>query len=63
MRLEEKQVTLRKLVAAEGKVIVSKTKDEETGIPTVISKEIYLAVGANEDDFEEVDEKLYKEEE
>ena len=63
MQLEEKQVTLRKLVASEGKVIVSKTKDEETGKPTVITKEIYLAVGSSEDDFEEVDENLYKEEE
>lgn len=39
MKLEEKQVTPRKLVASDGKVIVSKTKDEETGIPTVITKE------------------------
>lgn len=63
MKLEEKQVTLRKLMASEGKVIVSKTKNEETGIPTVITKEVYLAVGASENDFEEVDENLYKEEE
>lgn len=55
MKLEEKQVTLRKLVASEGKIIVSKTLDEE-GQPTVKAKEIYLAVGASEDDFEEVDE-------
>jgi hypothetical protein len=55
MKLEEKQVTLRKLVASEGKVIVSKTLNEE-GNPTVRAKEIYLAVGSNEDDFEEVDE-------
>lgn len=61
MQLEEKQVVLRKWVASEGKVIVSKTKDEETGIPTVITKEIYLAVGSSENDFEEVDENLYKE--
>ena len=55
MKLEEKQVTLRKLVASEGKVIVSKTLDEE-GNPTVRTKEVYLAVGASEDDFEEIDE-------
>lgn len=55
MKVEEKQVTLRKLVASEGKILVSKTLDEE-GNPTVKAKEIYLAVGASEDDFEEVDE-------
>ena len=55
MKLEEKQITLRKLVASEGKIIVSKTLDEERQ-PTVKAKEIYLAVGASEDDFEEVDE-------
>lgn len=55
MILEEKRVTLRKLVASEGKILVSKTLDEE-GNPTVRAKEIYLAVGASEDDFEEIDE-------
>ena len=55
MKLEEKQVTLRKLVASEGKIIISKTLDEE-GNPTVRTKEVYLAVGASEDDFEEIDE-------
>lgn len=55
MKLEEKQVTLRKLVASEGKVIVSKTLDEE-GNPTIRAKEVYLAVGSNENDYEEVDE-------
>lgn len=54
MILEEKQVTLRKLVASEGKVLVSKTLDEE-GNPTVRAKEIYLAIGGSEDDFMEVD--------
>ena len=49
------QVTLRKLVAHEGKIYVSKTLDEE-GNPTVKAKEIYLAVGGSEDDFIEVDE-------
>ena len=55
MVLEEKQVTLRKLVASEGKIIISKELDED-GNPTVKSKEVYLAVGASEDDFEEIDE-------
>lgn len=55
MILEEKQVTLRKLVASEGKIIVSKELDEE-GNPIVQAKEIYLAKGATEDDFEEIDE-------
>lgn len=55
MQLQEKQVTLRKLVASEGKILVSKTLDEE-GNPTVKSKEIYLADGTSENDFEEIDE-------
>lgn len=55
MQIQEKQVTLRKLVASEGKILVSKTLDEE-GNPTVRSKEIYLADGASENDFEEIDE-------
>ena len=55
MQLEEKQVTLRKLVASAGKVIISKILDEE-GNPTVRAKEIYLANGASENDFEEIDE-------
>ena len=60
MKIEEKQVTLRKLVASKGKILVSKTLDEE-GNPTVKSKEIYLAAGASADDFEEVDEKTVEE--
>ena len=55
MQLQEQQVTLRNLVASEGKILVSKTSDEE-GNPTVKSKEIYLADGASENDFEEIDE-------
>ena len=55
MQIQEKQVILRKLVASEGKILVSKTLDEE-GNPTVKSKEIYLANGASENDFEEIDE-------
>ena len=55
MKLEEKQVVLRKLVASEGKVIVSKTLDED-GNPTVKTKELYLTNGASENDFEEIDD-------
>lgn len=57
MQIQEKQVILRKLVASDGKMLVSKTLDEE-GNPTVRSKEIYLANGASEDDFEEIDENI-----
>ena len=53
--IQEKQVILRKLVASEGKILVSKTFDDD-GNPTVRSKEIYLANGASENDFEEIDE-------
>ena len=45
----------RKLVANEGKVFISKTLDEE-GNPVVKSKIVYLAIGASENDFEEVNE-------
>lgn len=55
MQIQEKQVILRKLVASDGKILVSKTLDED-GNPTVRSKEIYLADGASENDFEEIDE-------
>ena len=60
MKIEEKQVTLRKLVASEGKILVSKSLDEG-GKPTVRAKEVYLAVGAKEDDFEEIDDTEDKE--
>lgn len=60
MKIEEKQVTLRKLVASEGKILVSKSLDED-GKPTVRAKEVYLAVGAKEDDFEEIDDTEDKE--
>ena len=60
MKIEEKQVTLRNLVASEGKILVSKSLDED-GKPTVRAKEVYLAVGAKEDDFEEIDDTEDKE--
>ena len=55
MKLEEKQVTLRKLVASEGKILVSKSLDEE-GNPVVKSKEIYLGIGDSEENYEEIDD-------
>lgn len=60
MELKEEQVTLRKLTASEGKVIISKeTKnDEETGekVPIVKSKEIYLGKYDSEENYIEIDE-------
>lgn len=53
MEEEEKEVLLRKLVASEGKVIVSKLKDEE-GNAIVKGKEVYLAMGDSEDNYEEI---------
>ena len=58
MKLEEKQVTLRKIIASQGKVIISKQINEE-GKPNLVSKEVYLGEGTSEDEFEEVDEKCY----
>lgn len=55
MELQETQVTLRKLIASEGKVIISKSKDEE-GNPVIKTKELYLAVGDSEANYEEIDE-------
>jgi len=61
MQIQTQEVTLRKLIAAKGKVIVSKSKDED-GNPVVTAKEIYLADGTSEDDFEEIDEIIDNEE-
>lgn len=61
MLIENKQVTLRKLVASEGKILVSKTLGED-GKPTIQSKVIYLANAAKVEDFEEVDENFIKDE-
>lgn len=55
MELKEQVVTLRKLTAGEGKIIISKTKDEE-GNPTVVTKQLYLAIEDSADNYEEVDE-------
>lgn len=53
MELQEKQVTLRKLVASKGKIIVSKSVDED-GLPVVRAKELYLANGDSEENYEEI---------
>ena len=63
MKLESEPVILRKLIASEGKIIVSKeTKiDEETGeeVPVVKSKKVYLGKYDSEDNYITID--LYKE--
>lgn len=60
MKLEEEQVTLRKLTASEGKIIISKEmqKDEETGEerPVIKSKKVYLGKYDSEENYIEVDE-------
>ncbi len=55
MKKIEKEVTLRTLIADEGKVIISK-ETNEYGNPVVVSKEIYLGKEATEEDFEEINE-------
>jgi hypothetical protein len=61
MNIEEKQVVLRKLTASNGKILVSKSLDEK-GNPVVKSKEIYLAVGDNAENYKEIDEEQTEEE-
>ncbi len=60
MKVEEEQVTLRKLTASEGKVIISKKTqiNEEIGEeePVVKSKEIYLGKYDSEENYIEIDE-------
>ena len=59
MELQEKKVTLRKLIAEEGKVIISKeTQTDENGIevPVVKAKEIYLGKEDSEENYIEVEE-------
>ena len=57
MELQEKQVTLRKLVASEGKILVSKSVDED-GLPVVKATELYLAEGDSTDNYEEIDKEV-----
>lgn len=53
-------INIRKLIAAEGKLIISKNlvEDPETGIrvPEVYAKELYLGSEANVKDYEETSE-------
>lgn len=60
MKLESEPVILRKLIASEGKIIVSKEMkiNEETGEeePVVKSKEIYLGKYDSEENYIEIDE-------
>lgn len=55
MELQTKQVELRKLTAGKGKIIVSKSVNEEEK-PVVKAKEIYLAVGDTADNYYEIDD-------
>lgn len=58
--METKNIKIRKVIAEEGKLIVSKARviNEETNVelPEVYTKELFLGAEANLDDFEEVDE-------
>lgn len=60
MKLESEQVTLRKIIASEGKVIISKETqiDEKNGeeVPVVRSKEVYLGKYDSEENYIEIDE-------
>lgn len=60
MKLEKEQVTLRTLIAEEGKVIISKetTINEETGEknPVTKAKKIYLGKNDSEENYTEIDE-------
>lgn len=59
MELQEKNVKIRKLMAEEGKVIVSKeTEKDENGndVPVIKGKVIYLAKEDSEENYVEVEE-------
>lgn len=60
MKLESEQVTLRKLIASEGKIIISRETqiDEETGEekPILKSKKVYLGKYDSEENYIEIDE-------
>lgn len=63
MELEEKKITLRKLVASDGKYIREKSFKEEiiddNGVIQKITPDfatiVFLAINASEDDYEELD--------
>lgn len=66
MKIEEQKVTLRKLVASEGKVLRIKRidfDDEGNEIPRDVAKVIYLASTDSEDNYEEIDEIITENEE
>ncbi len=54
MTIQSQEVTLRKLVADEGKIIVSKEKED--GRPITISREIFLGDVDVPENYEEIDE-------
>lgn len=59
MEIQEQKITLRKLIASEGKVLRLKeiTKDQDgKEIPGQLAKIVYLAVNESADDYEEIDE-------
>ena len=59
MELQEKNIKIRKLIADEGKMIVSKEmqKDEKgNDVPVVQAKEIYLGKEDSEENYIEVNE-------
>lgn len=59
MELQETNVKLRKLIADENKIIISKeTQKDENGIdvPVVRAKEIYLGKEDSEENYIEVEE-------
>lgn len=59
MEIQSKQIKLRKLIASEGKVLREKQiqyDEEGKEIPRQTFKEIYLAVNANPDLYEEINE-------
>lgn len=55
MKIEQKEVILRKLIASEGKILVSKNKDDE-GNYLVKCKEMYLGDADDENNYEEIDD-------
>ena len=54
MTIQNQEVTLRKLVAEQGKIIVS--KEQDGGRPITISHEIYLGDADSPENYEEIDE-------
>lgn len=59
MELKETKVTLRHLVASDGKIIISKettTDVDGREVPVVKSKEIYLGKEDSEDNYIEIDD-------